>query len=212
MKRAFARALAVTVIAAGIGVGTHHPARACYRTQPALSEAFTSSDTVAVVIGRVAGDVAVVGPFSTLTIELSDVYGSGNLVSPVRVHTVLGGSPACGFDGVPAGPTGFVLGSLESGELWPEWCEGLWAPEAVRSIADGLGVERSGPVDEDGHILAAPVGTPESSSVADNVDLFQARWWIVPFVLIAVGVFLRRRRRDRTSTEPGHPADDGTDG
>lgn len=210
MRRAVARALAVTLIATGIGVGTHHPAQACYCSQPTLSEAFTSPDTVAVVVGRIVGEMSGDGSFpatGTLTIELLDVYRSHDLESPVRVRTAVGSS-ACGFDSLPTGLSGFVLVPLESGELWTGSCEGSWTAEEVRSTALALGIERSGPISGDGKILSSTAGTPASSSVADNVERFQTRWWIVPFLLIAFGVLLRRRQRGGVSNTSGDPADD----
>ncbi len=210
MRRAVARALAVAFMATGIGVGAHHPAQACYCSQLTLPEAFTSGDAAAVVVGQIVGDMAVEGSYpstGTLTIELSDVYLSQDLESPVRVRTA-GGSSACGFDSLPTELSGFVLVPLESGELWTGSCEGSWTAEEVRLTALGLGIERSGPIGADGNIVASEAATPARGSVADQVERFQTRWWIVPFLLIAVGVLLRRRQREGASNTAGDPADD----
>ncbi|MBK5268687.1 MAG: hypothetical protein JJE47_14795 [Acidimicrobiia bacterium] len=211
MTRIGLRALVVILVAGFIGIGSHHPAQACYCSQPKLSEAFNSPDTAVVVVGGIVGEMVVEGSFpiaGTLTIELSDVYRSHSLESPVRVRTAVGGSAACGFDSLPTEPSGFVLVPLESGELWTGSCEGSWTAEEVRSTALALGIERSGPIGADGNILAPTAGTPASRSVADNVERFQARWWIFPFVLIAFGVLLRRRQRDGAFNTSGDPADD----
>lgn len=210
MRRAVARAIAVTLIATGIGVGTHHPAQACYCSQPTLPEAFTSADTAAVVVGRIVGEIVVDGSFSstgTLQIEFSDVYRSHSLESPVRVLTAVGGSAACGFDSLPTDQSGFVLVPLESGELRTGSCEGSWTADEVRSTAFVLGIERSGPVDRDGNVLAPVVATQEVSSFVDQVEGFQTRWWIVPFALIAVGVVLRHHPRGRSRADSKDPAD-----
>lgn len=211
MTRIVTRALVVVFVAVVMGVGTPHPARACYCTQPILAEAFTSPDTAAVVVGRIVGEVAVDGSFSstgTLTIELADVYRSHDLESPVRVRTPVGGSAACGFDSLPTDPSGFVLVPLESGGLWTGSCEGSWTVDEVRSTALALGIERSGPVDTDGIVLALAVVTQEVSSVADQVERFQTRWWIFPFALIAVGVVLRHRQRGRSSAGSKDPTEE----
>jgi hypothetical protein len=214
MTRIVARALALILVVGAIGIGRGHPARACYCTQPILSEAFTSPDTAAVVVGRIVGEMTVDGSFSStgiLSIELSDVYRSHNLESPVRVRTAVGGSAACGFDSLPTELSGFVLIPLESGELWTGSCEGSWTVDEVRSTALALGIERSGPVERDGIVRAPAAATSQASSVADQVERFETRWWIFPFVLIVFGVLFRRRQRGGLRTESKHPAEEWSD-
>lgn len=211
MIRIVARTLTVVLVVGVIGIGGRHPARACYCTQPILSDAFTSPDTAAVVVGRIVGEMAVDRLFSTtgtLSIELSDVYRSHDLASPVRVRTAVGGSAACGLNSLPTELSGFVLVPLESGEFWTGSCEGSWTVEEVRSTALALGIERSGPVDRDGIVLAPALAAQEVSSVADQVERFQTRWWIVPFALIAFGMLFRHRQRGRFSTGSKDPADE----
>ncbi len=211
MTRIVARVLVVMFVAVVMGVGTQHPAQACYCTQPTLSGAFNSPDTAAVVVGWIVGEMVVEGPFSTtgiLTIELSDVYRSHDLESPVRVHTAVGGSAACGFDSLPTEPSGFVLVPAAAGGLWTGSCEGSWTVDEVRSTALALGIERSGPVDRDGIVVAPAVAIQDVSSVADQVERFQTRWWIFPIALVAFGVLFRHRQRGGFSSESQDSGDE----